>query len=109
MKVVVARDAVTLEDLETVWARCQVGKSLKAVFVADMEVQKELSPFHYERPLGLCGCEGYPGPGNFLNMYAFISAASSFFGVRMARSFRYSLSLFLDMKSGNVSFTMCSI
>ncbi|GJU47772.1 hypothetical protein Tco_1217327 [Tanacetum coccineum] len=40
MKVVVARDAVTLGDLETVWARCQVGKSLKAGFVADMEVQK---------------------------------------------------------------------
>ncbi|GKD33758.1 hypothetical protein Tco_1249267, partial [Tanacetum coccineum] len=38
MKVVVARDAVTLGDLETVWARCQVGKSLKAGFVADMEV-----------------------------------------------------------------------
>ncbi|GJX26099.1 hypothetical protein Tco_0232395, partial [Tanacetum coccineum] len=36
--VVVARDAVTLGDLETVWARCQVGKSLKAGFVADIEI-----------------------------------------------------------------------
>nr|GEX89475.1 hypothetical protein [Tanacetum cinerariifolium] len=40
MKVVVARDAVTLRDMETVWARCQVGKSLEAGFVADIEVQK---------------------------------------------------------------------
>nr|GEU35212.1 hypothetical protein [Tanacetum cinerariifolium] len=40
MKVVVARDDVTLEDMEIVWACCQVGKILKASFVADMEVQK---------------------------------------------------------------------
>nr|GEW36555.1 putative ribonuclease H-like domain-containing protein [Tanacetum cinerariifolium] len=30
----------SLWDLETVWPRCQVGKSLKAGFVADMKVQK---------------------------------------------------------------------
>nr|GEX79365.1 hypothetical protein [Tanacetum cinerariifolium] len=40
MKVVVACDAVTFGDMETVWARCQVGRSLKAGFVVDMEVQK---------------------------------------------------------------------
>nr|GEY19687.1 hypothetical protein [Tanacetum cinerariifolium] len=35
IKVIVARDAVTLGDLQTVWVHCQVGKSLKAGFVAN--------------------------------------------------------------------------
>ncbi|GKA17133.1 hypothetical protein Tco_0696970 [Tanacetum coccineum] len=37
MKEIVARDAVTLEKLETLLARAQVGVSLKGGFVADME------------------------------------------------------------------------
>ncbi|GJV33650.1 hypothetical protein Tco_1394050 [Tanacetum coccineum] len=36
-KEIVARDAVTLGELETLFARAQVGVSLKAGFVADME------------------------------------------------------------------------
>ncbi|GKB13970.1 hypothetical protein Tco_0847893, partial [Tanacetum coccineum] len=39
MKVIVARDAVTLGELETLLARAQVGVSLKASFMADMEVK----------------------------------------------------------------------
>ncbi|GKB51648.1 hypothetical protein Tco_0902401 [Tanacetum coccineum] len=39
MKVIVARDAVTLGELETLLARAQVGVSLKAGFMADMEVK----------------------------------------------------------------------
>ncbi|GJR58111.1 hypothetical protein Tco_1500273 [Tanacetum coccineum] len=39
MRVVVARDAVTLGELETLLARAQVGVTLKAGFVADMEVK----------------------------------------------------------------------
>ncbi|GJW17134.1 hypothetical protein Tco_0024570 [Tanacetum coccineum] len=39
MRVVVARDAVTLGELETLLARAQVGVSLKSGFVADMELQ----------------------------------------------------------------------
>ncbi|GKC59693.1 hypothetical protein Tco_1087291 [Tanacetum coccineum] len=37
MKEIVARDAVTLGELEILLARAQVGVSLKAGFVADME------------------------------------------------------------------------
>ncbi|GJU76544.1 hypothetical protein Tco_1273614 [Tanacetum coccineum] len=37
MKEIFARDAVTLGELETLLARAQVGVSLKAGFVADME------------------------------------------------------------------------
>ncbi|GJW00565.1 hypothetical protein Tco_1555816 [Tanacetum coccineum] len=37
MRVIVARDAVTLGELETLLGRAQVGVSLKAGFVADME------------------------------------------------------------------------
>ncbi|GJS51810.1 hypothetical protein Tco_0625172 [Tanacetum coccineum] len=39
MRVIVARDAVTLEELETLLRRAQVGVSLKDGFVADMEVK----------------------------------------------------------------------
>ncbi|GKB14948.1 hypothetical protein Tco_0848871 [Tanacetum coccineum] len=39
MRVIVARDAVTLGELETLLARAQVGVSLKAGFVADIEVK----------------------------------------------------------------------
>ncbi|GJW70440.1 hypothetical protein Tco_0127357 [Tanacetum coccineum] len=39
MRVVVACDVVTLGELETLLARAQVGVSLKAGFVADMEVK----------------------------------------------------------------------
>ncbi|GKD98864.1 hypothetical protein Tco_1382761, partial [Tanacetum coccineum] len=39
MKVIVARDAVTLGELETLLVRAQVGVSLKAGFMADMEVK----------------------------------------------------------------------
>ncbi|GJV52265.1 hypothetical protein Tco_1448006 [Tanacetum coccineum] len=49
------------------------------------------------------------GPGNLSNIYAFIASASSFLGVRIARSFRYAPSLYLVEKSRNVSFTICSI
>ncbi|GKC94878.1 hypothetical protein Tco_1160320 [Tanacetum coccineum] len=49
------------------------------------------------------------GPGNLSNIYAFIASASSFLGVRIARSFRYAPSLCLVVKSRNVSFTICSI
>ncbi|GJZ41768.1 hypothetical protein Tco_0588654 [Tanacetum coccineum] len=37
MRDIVAHDAVTLEELETLLARAQVGVSLKAGYVADME------------------------------------------------------------------------
>ncbi|GKC75783.1 hypothetical protein Tco_1126557 [Tanacetum coccineum] len=40
MRVIVGRDAVTLGELEALWARAQVGSALKAGFVADMEVQE---------------------------------------------------------------------
>ncbi|GJZ21380.1 hypothetical protein Tco_0558419 [Tanacetum coccineum] len=39
MRVIVARDAVTLVELETLLGHAQVGVSLKAGFVADMEVK----------------------------------------------------------------------
>ncbi|GKF20576.1 hypothetical protein Tco_0069214, partial [Tanacetum coccineum] len=39
MRVIVARDAMTLRELETLLARAQVRVSLKAGFVADMEVK----------------------------------------------------------------------
>ncbi|GJX67041.1 hypothetical protein Tco_0302768 [Tanacetum coccineum] len=39
MRVIVARDAVTLGELETLLGRAQVGVSLKAGFVADMDVK----------------------------------------------------------------------
>ncbi|GKA04557.1 hypothetical protein Tco_0683677 [Tanacetum coccineum] len=39
MRVIVARDAVTLEELETLLGNAQVGVSLKVGFVADMEVK----------------------------------------------------------------------
>nr|GEU77683.1 hypothetical protein [Tanacetum cinerariifolium] len=39
MRVVVARDAVTLGELETLLGHAQVGVSLKAGFVADMEAK----------------------------------------------------------------------
>nr|GEW97263.1 hypothetical protein [Tanacetum cinerariifolium] len=39
MRVIVARDAVTLGELETLLGRAQVRVSLKAGFVADMEVK----------------------------------------------------------------------
>ncbi|GKC12225.1 hypothetical protein Tco_1009007 [Tanacetum coccineum] len=39
MQVIVARDAVTLGELETLLACAQVGVSLKAGFMADMEVK----------------------------------------------------------------------
>ncbi|GKA40313.1 hypothetical protein Tco_0732906 [Tanacetum coccineum] len=38
MRVIVARDTVTLWELETLLGRAQVGVSLKAGFVADMEI-----------------------------------------------------------------------
>ncbi|GJY85470.1 hypothetical protein Tco_0499496 [Tanacetum coccineum] len=40
MRAIVGHDAVTLGELESLWARAQVGAALKAGFVADMEVQK---------------------------------------------------------------------
>nr|GEX69756.1 hypothetical protein [Tanacetum cinerariifolium] len=40
MRVVVARDAVTLGELETLLAHAQVGVSLKSGFVVDMEVKE---------------------------------------------------------------------
>ncbi|GJW83047.1 cytochrome P450 [Tanacetum coccineum] len=40
MRTIVGRDAVTLGELEALWARAQVGAALKAGFVADMEVQE---------------------------------------------------------------------
>ncbi|GJX94364.1 hypothetical protein Tco_0348950 [Tanacetum coccineum] len=40
MRVIVGRDAITLGELEALWARAQVGPALKAGFVADMEVQE---------------------------------------------------------------------
>nr|GEU30249.1 hypothetical protein [Tanacetum cinerariifolium] len=39
MRVIVARDDVTLGELETLFARAQVGVSLKVGFVTDMEVK----------------------------------------------------------------------
>nr|GEW25467.1 hypothetical protein [Tanacetum cinerariifolium] len=39
MRVIVARDAVTLGELETLLGRAHVGVSLKAGFVADMDVK----------------------------------------------------------------------
>ncbi|GJR09501.1 hypothetical protein Tco_0792153 [Tanacetum coccineum] len=39
MRVIVARDADTLEELETLFGRGQVGVSLKAGFVTDMDVK----------------------------------------------------------------------
>ncbi|GKA45299.1 hypothetical protein Tco_0738095 [Tanacetum coccineum] len=39
MRVIVARDAVTLGQLETLLGRAQVGVSFKSGFVADMEVK----------------------------------------------------------------------
>ncbi|GJS05276.1 hypothetical protein Tco_0321784 [Tanacetum coccineum] len=39
MRVIVARDVVTLGELETLLGRAQVGVSLKAGFVADMEAK----------------------------------------------------------------------
>ncbi|GKC94877.1 hypothetical protein Tco_1160319 [Tanacetum coccineum] len=39
MRVIVARDAMTLGELETLLARAQIGVSLKAGFVDDMEVK----------------------------------------------------------------------
>nr|GEY58633.1 hypothetical protein [Tanacetum cinerariifolium] len=39
MRVIVSRDAVTLREFETLVGRAQVGVSLKAGFVADMEVK----------------------------------------------------------------------
>ncbi|GKB06855.1 hypothetical protein Tco_0835088 [Tanacetum coccineum] len=39
MRVIVARDAVTRGELETLLARAQVGVSLKAGFVADIDVK----------------------------------------------------------------------
>nr|GEV87428.1 hypothetical protein [Tanacetum cinerariifolium] len=38
-RVIVARDAVTLGELETLLGRTQVGVSLKAGFVADMDMK----------------------------------------------------------------------
>ncbi|GJU76545.1 hypothetical protein Tco_1273615 [Tanacetum coccineum] len=52
MKEIVARDAVTLGELETLLARVQVGFSLKAGFVADME-ERELT-FIKAGVLGSC-------------------------------------------------------
>ncbi|GKA60146.1 hypothetical protein Tco_0759459 [Tanacetum coccineum] len=37
MRDIVARDTVTLEELETLLARAQVGVSLKVGYIADME------------------------------------------------------------------------
>ncbi|GKD55946.1 hypothetical protein Tco_1289333 [Tanacetum coccineum] len=39
IRVIVARDAVTLDELETLLGRAQVGVSLKAGFVANMEAK----------------------------------------------------------------------
>nr|GEZ78103.1 hypothetical protein [Tanacetum cinerariifolium] len=39
MRVIVARDAVTLGELETLLGRAQVGVSLKAGFIADIDVK----------------------------------------------------------------------
>ncbi|GJU07129.1 hypothetical protein Tco_1123559 [Tanacetum coccineum] len=41
MRAIVGRDAVTLEELEALWARAQVEAALKAGFVADMECEAE--------------------------------------------------------------------
>ncbi|GJS48414.1 hypothetical protein Tco_0598535 [Tanacetum coccineum] len=41
MRVIVGRDAVTLEELEALWARAQVRAALKAGFMADMEYEAE--------------------------------------------------------------------
>ncbi|GJU87649.1 hypothetical protein Tco_1295195 [Tanacetum coccineum] len=40
MRAIVGRDAITLGELEALWARAQVGAALKAGFVTDMEVQE---------------------------------------------------------------------
>nr|GEW64052.1 hypothetical protein [Tanacetum cinerariifolium] len=54
MKVIVARDVVTLGDLETVWAHCQVGKSLKAGFMADMKCKSSRSLVVDFQYMGVC-------------------------------------------------------
>ncbi|GKD05382.1 hypothetical protein Tco_1180356 [Tanacetum coccineum] len=42
MRAIVGRDAITLRELEALWARAQVGAALKAGFVTDMEVQESV-------------------------------------------------------------------
>nr|GEU64709.1 hypothetical protein [Tanacetum cinerariifolium] len=160
MKVIVSRDALTLWELETLLACAQVGVSLKAGFVADMEHGYDYvisvmnvclvggSQFFNEvirpgssssvimifRPSGLvtrdiathrwnyrlflmkghCVCVDVSviyGINTVCPTFdpAFIAWASSFLGVKITRSFRYAPSLFLVVKSRNVSFIICSI
>nr|GEW85527.1 reverse transcriptase domain-containing protein [Tanacetum cinerariifolium] len=66
-------------------------------------------PFQEEGIFRLHYCKSSTPLPNFLNMNSLISSASSFLGVSITLSLRHNSSVFLVMKSGYVSRTICSM